>query len=122
MYKMPKFKVCGNPGTVSFSSPEYEAFEDSYAWAGVYVAASYGAVTTNGTVRVTVTRTGGGYGTVGVRYQLRHGTTDAADVTSHAHYTTRCGCFSQKASHQAAVVAAVCSLFVGRYAPGALEY
>lgn len=45
--------------------------------------------TTNGTVRVTVTRTGGGYGTVGVRYRLRHGTTDEEDVTPHAFFTTR---------------------------------
>lgn len=82
-------KVCGNPGTISFSSPEYEAFEDPAAWAGADVAASYGAVTTNGTVRVTVTRTGGGYGSVGVRYRFRHGTTDATDVTPHAHFTTR---------------------------------
>ncbi|CAM9524028.1 unnamed protein product, partial [Hapterophycus canaliculatus] len=80
-------RVCGNPGTISFSSPEYEAFEDPSASAGVAV---FGMVdTTNGTVRVTVTRTGGGYGTVGVRYWLRHGTTDEEDVTPHAFYTTR---------------------------------
>lgn len=82
--------MCGNPGTISFSSPEYEAYESPSAWAGEGIAARYGAVTTNGTVRITVLRTGGGYGTVGVRYRLRHGTTDAADVTPHAHYTTRC--------------------------------
>ena len=84
-------KVCGHPGTISFSSPEYEAFEDPAAWAGEDIAATYGAVTTNGTFRVTVRRTGGGYGSVGVRYRLRHGTTDAADVTPHAHFTTRLG-------------------------------
>lgn len=44
----------------------------------------------NGTVRVTVLRTGGGYKTVGVKYRLRHGTTDGSDVTPQAHYTTRC--------------------------------
>lgn len=82
--------MCGNPGTISFSSPEYEAYENPSAWAGEGMAATYGAVTTNGTVRITVVRTGGGYGTVGARYRLRHGTTDAADVTPHAHYTTRC--------------------------------
>eukprot|EP00903_Cladosiphon_okamuranus_P013586 g12653.t2 len=81
-------RVCGHPGTISFSSPEYEAFEDPSAWAGADIAASYGAFTTNGTFRVTIRRTGGGYGSVGVRYRLRHGTTDAADVTPHAHFTT----------------------------------
>ena len=81
--------MCGNPGTISFSSPEYEAFEDPTAWAGADIAAAYGAVTTNGTFRVTVARTGGGHGSVGVRYRLQHGTTDAADVTPHAHFTTR---------------------------------
>lgn len=51
---------------------------------------SAGRYMVNGTVRVTVYRTGGGYGTVGVKYGLRHGTTDGADVTASAHYTTRC--------------------------------
>lgn len=79
-------KVCGNPGTLSFSSPEYQAYEDPYDY-GEYDG-HYSV--NNGTVRITVVRTGGGYGNVGVKYQLRHGTTDEADVTSHAHYTTRC--------------------------------
>ncbi|CAM9996213.1 unnamed protein product, partial [Ectocarpus sp. 12 AP-2014] len=86
--KTVSHRVCGNPGTISFSSPEYEAFEDPSASAGAYAAAAYGTATTNGTVRVTVVRTGGGYGTVGVRYRLRHGTTDGADVSPHAFYTT----------------------------------
>lgn len=81
-------KVCGNPGTLSFSSPEYQAFEDPSA---TYAYEQHGnQYVTNGTVRITVSRTGGGYGTVGVRYRLQHGTTDEADVTPHAHYTTRC--------------------------------
>ncbi|CAN0191278.1 unnamed protein product, partial [Ectocarpus sp. 4 AP-2014] len=88
--KAVSHRVCGNPGTMSFSSPEYEAFEDPSASAGANAAAAYGTATTNGTVRVTVVRTGGGYGTVGVRYRLQHGTTDGADVSPHAFYTTRC--------------------------------
>ena len=81
-------KVCGNPGTLSFSSPEYQAFEDPSA---TYAYEQHGdQYVTNGTVRITVSRTGGGHGTVGVRYRLQHGTTDEADVTPHAHYTTRC--------------------------------
>lgn len=95
LQRAENYKVCGNPGMIYFSSPEYQAFENSSAWAGVGLAATYGILTTEGTVRVTVARTGGGYGTVGVKYRLRHGTTDAADVTSHAHYTTRCGWPSQ---------------------------
>ncbi|CAM9128397.1 unnamed protein product, partial [Laminaria digitata] len=79
-------RVCGNPGTLSFSSPEYQAFEDPLA---AYADDQYDErYVTNGTVRITVWRTGGGYGTVGVRYRLQHGTTDEADVTPHAHYTT----------------------------------
>lgn len=82
-------KVCGNPGTLSFSSPEYQAFEDP---AATYAYDQYNDqyVVSNGTVRITISRSGGGYGTVGVRYRLQHGTTDEADVTPHAHYTTRC--------------------------------
>eukprot|EP00752_Nemacystus_decipiens_P001537 g1506.t1 len=86
--KSVSHRVCGNPGTISFASPEYEAFENPSAWAGADIVDAYGAATTNGTFRVTVGRTGGGYGSVGVRYRLQHGTTGAADVTPHAHFTT----------------------------------
>ena len=80
---------------MSFTSPEYRAFENP----SVGVDGGFGFYryktslfnqTDDGTVRITVVRTGGGYGTVGVKYYLRHVTTDEADVTAHAHYTTRC--------------------------------
>jgi hypothetical protein len=39
-------------------------------------------------VRIVVTRTGGGFGTVSVTYSLRHVSSDASDVAATAHYTT----------------------------------
>lgn len=72
-------KVCGHLGTISFASPEYETSE-----AGTEVGDG-----SHGTIRITVVRTGGGHGTVGVTYQLIHESTDEADVTATAHYTGR---------------------------------
>lgn len=90
VFRLALMQVCGNPGTISFSSPEYRAFENPYASLSEMDNDSYDYyLQTNGTVRLTVVRTGGGYRSVGVKYGLRHVTTDDADVTAHAHYTTR---------------------------------
>lgn len=39
-------------------------------------------------MRIVVTRTGGGFGSVSVTYSLRHVSSDASDVAATAHYTT----------------------------------
>lgn len=97
---------------MSFSSPEYRAFEDTSISHGTDEHGYFfdERYVSNGTVRITLLRTGGGHGTVGVRYQLLHGTTDGADVTPHAHYTTRYSAFvvlSLGCSH-------ICILYVTR--------
>jgi len=58
-------------GTLSFSSPIYTVKE------GV-----------SDFVRITVRRTGGGYGRVLANYTLRHLTTSPADVHPTAYYTS----------------------------------
>ncbi|CAM9298355.1 unnamed protein product, partial [Choristocarpus tenellus] len=67
--------VCGHEGILSFNSPSYRAFEGSPGKG-------------NGTVRISVSRTGGGYGRVEVTYRLRHVTTNDSDVTAFAPYTS----------------------------------
>ena len=61
---------CGNVGTVSFDSPTYAVIESS----------EY--------LKVTVKRTGGGYGKTEVYYTLKHITTSDSDVSSSAPYTS----------------------------------
>ena len=55
--------VCGHLGTISFSSPTYQVREQDH------------------NIAITVTRTGGGYGTVSVRYAVKHLTTDYNDLS-----------------------------------------
>ena len=62
--------LCGHPGTLQWASPKY------IVWEG------------QSTLRVAVRRSGGGLGKVTLRYELRHETTCASDVTSVAHYTS----------------------------------
>jgi len=62
--------VCGNYGTVYFESPYYEATEAA------------------GFVRISILRSGGGVGTVSVRYHIEHLSTDDSDITPTAFYTT----------------------------------
>ncbi|CAM9174743.1 unnamed protein product, partial [Chrysoparadoxa australica] len=61
--------VCGHEGTITFASPEYEVHESGK------------------NVRITVRRSGGGYGKATVQYGIRHVTTTSSDVTPHAQYT-----------------------------------
>ena len=63
-------KVCGHPGTFSFTSAEYEVNENK------------------GTIRITVRRSGGGMGRVTVDYNLEHISTNDTDVTATHIYTT----------------------------------
>ena len=63
-------KVCGHRGTVQWASPSYTVAES------------------NGYLAVTLVRTGGGFGAFEVRYWLEHESTDVADVTATAPYTT----------------------------------
>ncbi|ETV96161.1 hypothetical protein, variant [Aphanomyces invadans] len=62
--------ICGHSGTLSFSSPTYEIAENA-PW-----------------IPVTVTRTGGGVGSVAVTYELIHLTTSDQDVSATAFYTS----------------------------------
>lgn len=61
--------ICGHEGTISWSSPTYEVREAA------------------GRVRLTARRTGGGVGTVSVRYALHHVTTTSSDLSPTAEYT-----------------------------------
>ena len=63
-------RVCGSKGVFSFTYPKY------------YVNKS------SGTLRLTVVRTGGGYGDVEVDYHIRHISTNDSDVRATAQYTT----------------------------------
>jgi hypothetical protein len=58
-------------GTLSFDSPTYWVQEGRHDF-----------------IRITVRRTGGGYGHVSVNYTLRHLTTTPSDVTPTAQYTS----------------------------------
>jgi hypothetical protein len=63
-------RVCGHSGTLSFSSPTYAIDEGAEH------------------VRITVKRSGGGFGVVEVEYALEHVTTSDADVSPTAHFTS----------------------------------
>ena len=63
-------RVCGTKGVFSFTYPKY------------YVNKS------TGVLRLTVRRTGGGYGDVAVDYFIRHISTNGSDVSPTAQYTT----------------------------------
>ena len=63
--------ICGHYGVLSFTSPTYEVHEES----------SF--------LRMTVVRSGGGIGTVHVSYRIQHLTTNDADVTPTAFYTSQ---------------------------------
>jgi hypothetical protein len=62
--------VCGHKGVFSFTYPNYVTNETSRFF------------------RVSVIRTGGGYGTVSISYFIKHYTTDDNDLTATAPYTT----------------------------------
>jgi hypothetical protein len=62
--------VCGHAGTLVWDAPTYAVLENGRF------------------LRVGVNRTGGGLGRVTVEYELLHGTTDDADVSATAPYTT----------------------------------
>lgn len=61
--------ICGHPGTIQWTSPTFFVREDQPYF------------------RVAVSRSGGGLGRVTVRYDIRHITTTASDVTPTAPYT-----------------------------------
>lgn len=63
-------RVCGHPGTFSFSSPEYDVLEDK------------------DTIRITVRRSGGGAGMATVDYDIHHLETNGTFVTPTHVYTT----------------------------------
>mmetsp|Transcript_23801 Transcript_23801/g.35130 ORF Transcript_23801/g.35130 Transcript_23801/m.35130 type:complete len:1928 (-) Transcript_23801:1096-6879(-) len=62
--------VCGNHGTITFSSPTYEVYEDEEH------------------LRLTIRRSGGGVGLVSVSYEIQHITTNQDDVSPTAFYTS----------------------------------
>jgi hypothetical protein len=62
--------VCGHRGTLGWASPSYTVSEG------------------NGFVEVGVVRSGGGVGSLEVKYALEHESTNDADVTATAPYTT----------------------------------
>ena len=68
--KYTSHRICGNPGTISLSSPTYEIAEDA------------------GKIPITVTRTGGGFGEIGISYDLLHISTDNSDFTDTMYYTS----------------------------------
>lgn len=63
-------QVCGHKGVFRFSYPNYAVSENE----------EY--------LRVSVLRSGGGYGNVTISYFLTHYTTDNSDVSATAHYTS----------------------------------
>ena len=88
---------CGHAGTLSFSSPAYEVYEGSAAYAGADWSSDGGhgidfaganADDRSGGIWVTVNRTGGGLGEVSVRYALEHITTSSDDVSPTAFFTS----------------------------------
>lgn len=62
--------VCGHVGTLAFTSPSYSVQEDA------------------GHIRLTVTRSGGGFKSTSVEYSFEHKTSSDSDVTATAFYTT----------------------------------
>lgn len=62
--------VCGHVGTLAFTSPTYSVQEDA------------------GYIRLTVTRSGGGFRHTSVEYSFEHKTSSDSDVTATAFYTT----------------------------------
>jgi hypothetical protein len=68
--KVASHIVCGHIGVFAFRYPNYVVNETS----------KY--------IRLSVSRSGGGYGNVSVHYYIQHLTTDESDVTSTAPYTT----------------------------------
>jgi hypothetical protein len=68
--KVASHVVCGHTGVFAFRYPNYVVNETS----------KY--------IRLSVSRSGGGYGNVSVHYYIQHLTTDESDVTSTAPYTT----------------------------------
>lgn len=69
-YNLTSHIMCGNHGTITFESPEYAVQEDRKH------------------IRLTVQRSGGGVGEVGVSYSVYPITAGYQDFTSSAHYTT----------------------------------
>ena len=65
----PSHVVCGNPGTITLSSPTYIIEEDA------------------GFIPITIRRSGGGYNEISVSYDILHMTTDNTDLTDTAYYT-----------------------------------
>lgn len=64
-----KHVLCGHEGTFAWSSSSYAVAETAQ------------------TIRLAVRRTGGGVGSVSVRYAIRHITTDTSDLSPTAAYT-----------------------------------
>lgn len=69
-YNMTSHVMCGNHGTITFTSPEYAVQEDAK------------------NIRLTLQRTGGGVGGASVSYSIYPITADYQDVTPTAHYTS----------------------------------
>lgn len=62
--------VCGHYGVFTLSYPSYEIAEDA------------------GFIRLTVQRTGGGYGNATIAYNIKHYSTNDSDLVGTAFYTT----------------------------------
>lgn len=62
--------VCGHYGVFAFTYPNYEIPESA------------------GFIRMTVRRTGGGYGNATINYNIKHYSTNDSDLSATAFYTT----------------------------------
>ena len=69
-YNLTSHIMCGNYGTITFESPEYAVKEDAKH------------------IRLTIQRSGGGIGEVGVSYSVYPVTAGYDDFTSTAYYTS----------------------------------
>eukprot|EP00956_Cyclotella_meneghiniana_P022586 scaffold42858_cov61-Cyclotella_meneghiniana.AAC.3 len=69
-YNMTSHVMCGNHGTITFTSPEFAVKEDAKQ------------------IRLTLQRSGGGVGEVSVSYSIYPITANYQDVTATAHYTS----------------------------------
>ena len=81
--------VCGHEGTLSWSSPTYAVAENA------------------GVLRLTLRRTGGGFGEVHVQYVLHHLTTSPSDVSGTVAKTTDTTVYFHHGTIEASVLIAI---------------
>lgn len=81
--------ICGNYGTFSFDSPEYQVFEGgdgSSITSHNYDTSSSISAEHGNFIRITVKRSGGGYGYAHVSYKLKHLTTTDSHISPNVFY------------------------------------